>query len=202
MSESRSRTVDMSKLRALVLPDEPDEDLGLLPTGQLPLPVQQEDVLRFAPDVQHVELRHDTMQHEYAMIGHRISEQGKVVARAIAEQGRADSDMKHTEARLFLLARSALRVELGKEPSATLVESQVRGDERYCREWLAAVNRRVDAEARKEKARTDLTSLITDRDMLIQAGSDRRKEMVPDLNLRNEVQERLRPPAPNAVEDE
>ena len=145
MSEARSRTVGMSKLRALVLPDEPDEDFATpLVPAQLPLPVPaQEDVLRFAPDVQHVELRHDTMQHEYAMIGHRISEQGKVVARAIAEQGRADAEMKHTEARLFLLARAALRVELGKEPSATLVESQVRGDERYCREWLAAVNQRV-----------------------------------------------------------
>ena len=194
----------MSKLRALVLPDEPDEDFAppLVP-AQLPLPVSaQEDDSYFSPDVQHVELRHDTMQHEYAVIGRRISEQGKVVARAIKANGMAEAELKRVRAKLFLTARNVLRVELTKEPSAALIENTVFGDSRYSEEWMGAVRLQVEAEARKEKARTDLASLMTDRDMLIQAGSDRRKEMLPDLNLKNEAQERLRPPTPNVGEDE
>jgi hypothetical protein len=180
--------------------DKEDEDLFPPLFPATPIPAARPAY--FSPDVLHVDLRHDTMQHEYAVIGRRISEQGRVVAEAIYACGMAEAEAKRIKARLFLQARATLRVEGGKEPAAATIENTVMGDPRYSGEWLSAVQKQVEAEARKAKARTDLDSLMTDRDMLIQAGSDRRKEMLPDLNLRNEASDRLRPPVPNAGQDE
>lgn len=142
----------------------------------------QRTVLPPLPAVKHMEIRHDTLPYEYPQIGPRMSEQGRVVALYSMAAAKASVERKRGQALIWAKAAALLKAQgvkgRGTEgPTEKQIESFIFQDDSLAAEWARSVVLEAEAEAAKDVARVDLEALRTEAQMMIQAGSDRRKEL-------------------------
>jgi hypothetical protein len=149
---------------------------------------QQNFSIPLSQEPEHLSLRVDNIEHEYAVIGPRIAYQGRVCAQAQAQAEIAKEARDRTYAMLWLQAKSLIeegRARVGsvvvKPSSRGATEAQIdavmRAMEPMASQRSHAAMVCIQATAAAASARSDFQALITEANMLTMVSSDRRKEM-------------------------
>ncbi len=112
----------------------------------------------------------------YARVAGRISNQGRVVGEAQVAEAFAKARTKQMLGILATKVRAILKASGDDaKPSDARVEQAMYKD--HFAEVCEAIGHEAGGEAYLTAAKNDMAALMAERDMLIQAGSDRRKEI-------------------------
>lgn len=129
---------------------------------------------------------------ECAKVGSLIARWAKKVREASEAAAMAKAYREQVESKLYLLTKAALvargikgRGDQG--PTEKLIEATYKSESPWAEEWISAVNAEYSAAAVRDRLKTDIYALQAKRDMLIEMGSTRRKELGSlDFTLRTD----------------
>lgn len=111
----------------------------------------------------------------YARVAGRISNQGRLVGEAQIALALAEVETKRQLGVLSTTVRALLKADGDAKPSDARVEQAMYKD--HFVEVCKAVGVEAGAQAYLTAAKNDLLAVMSERDMLVQAGSDRRNEI-------------------------
>jgi len=115
------------------------------------------------------------LTESYGRVPGRISDQARRVAEARFQHQIAKAEKTHRLAVLATQVRAILKAEGDTKPSDARVEAAMY--ERHFPDVCEAIRVEAAADAYATACEGDLKALFAERDMLVQAGSDRREEL-------------------------
>lgn len=119
----------------------------------------------------------ERLNDSFQQVAQRISEQGRKIAEARHAHKLAKAEKEHRLGLLKVKARALLKADGDAKPSDERVEQAIYAREDLYPETCEAIGIEAAADAFLTACDGDMKALEAEKDMLIQAGSDRREEM-------------------------